>query len=265
MKARRSGDRWAQLWALAVMMLAAHCGSKTNSPDAPPVISDGSADPDSSAVPSVDADAADCGLTQRNDAGHAPAGEVECGSEPVNVPVPPGCEAVQFESPAIENMVRRILDIPEGPVLGTAVTGIEVLNINYEPVESLVGVECLASLRRLSLRDGAVESLAPLTSLEHLEHVSLTNHSIADLSPLSGKGNLQLLGFSDNRITSLSGLLVPQPPEDPGCSWALSVEGNPIPESEARPFCEQGWWVTWGIVGSETTPYGSCNVRPCRL
>jgi hypothetical protein len=72
--------------------------------------------------------------------------------------------------------------------------------------ESLVGIQNLTSLTRLSLTDKWITDISRLSGLTSLTFLSLHTNWVSDLSPLSGLTKLTNLILSDNPITDLTPL-----------------------------------------------------------
>ena len=72
--------------------------------------------------------------------------------------------------------------------------------------ESLVGIQNLTSLTRLSLTDKWITDISRLSGLTSLTFLSLHTNWVSDLSALSGLTNLTNLILSDNPLTDISPL-----------------------------------------------------------
>jgi hypothetical protein len=176
---------------------------------------------------------------------------------------PQGCNAdVQFASPTVEAAVRQRLVQPAGPLNGGALMAITDLLIpaSAGEVTALDGIQCLVSLRVLSVPPGPLESLAPLTDLTELVSIHFADNQVASLAPLDLKPKLRTISASSNAITTLSDLALA--PQECG---ALELTANPLTtpaENELQRFCNDGWFVTWGQVGTPSSCNDDCLPRP---
>lgn len=110
-----------------------------------------------------------------------------------------------------ELTLRRCHGALDGLALGfEALTSLE-LSARAEAAalgpDALAPLATLASLRRLSLRDGGWSELAPLASLTALEHLDLRSTDVIELAPLSSLSSLSHLDLTGcTELTNLEPL-----------------------------------------------------------
>ena len=75
-----------------------------------------------------------------------------------------------------------------------------------DPFESLVGIQNLTSLTRLTINDKLLTDVSPLSALTSLTFLNLHSNWITDLSALRGLTSLEVLIISENSYTDLSPL-----------------------------------------------------------
>jgi hypothetical protein len=211
-----------------------------------------------------------CGASSKSDTGAAGSkptsggsgGSVAIGG--AGGSAPRGCNSdVQFASPTVEAAVRQRLVQPAGPLNGSALMAITDLLIpaSAGEVTALDGMQCLVSLRVLGVPPGPLESLAPLTDLSELVSIHFADNRVASLAPLGQKPKLRTISASSNAITNLSDLALA--PQECG---ALELTANPLTspatENELQRFCNDGWFVTWGQVGTPSSCNDDCLPRP---
>lgn len=147
---------------------------------------------------------------------------------------PAHCDEVEFIDAVLEQEIREVVAIPEGPIPGSALDGLQALNLRQEytgPIAHLGGLECATGMRSLlvegysMLGDAGIEPLAALTQLEGLtitevpitsvaplaelvglQHLSLGSNQIGDLAPLAGLTSLRTLDLDNNPVVDLSPL-----------------------------------------------------------
>ena len=117
-----------------------------------------------------------------------------------------------FEDANLEAVVRAslelVLDAQEDLTCGL-LSGLETVDdrvIAHGPIESLVGLQNLTSLKVLLLIGNSITDLSPLSGLTSLVQVQLNVNSISDMSALSELTNLTILTLASNSITNLDAL-----------------------------------------------------------
>lgn len=195
---------------------------------------------------------------------------------------PGDCSAPTFASPELETQVRIALSVRENDASlreRPLTAGLTTLSTSFDVnVSSLDGLECFTSLELLSIGAGTFDSLEPLRGLESLTWIALYRSAVVDLSPIADLPHLSSLfvyeaqisdlsplasqslvelGFSGNPIQNLEGLSAVDSSrgDGPGCSYFLYLRNTEVTDSDVNPFCERGWYVTWGSVSDAS----SCN------
>ena len=137
---------------------------------------------------------------------------------------------VQFTDPELEDAVRGVTGIKNGPIatadaekivllnfekieedsindLGgiEAFTALEAIRLNAQDIWDLTPLKALPNLVSIEFGDSAVSDLEPLRDM-HLKELFLYGNQIEDLSPLEGMESLEVLVLAGNRITDVSPL-----------------------------------------------------------
>ena len=124
-------------------------------------------------------------------------------SPAANVPPETG---VAFADSALEDVIREIVQKPEGDLLTSDLTGVAEIQANDQGIRSLDGLQYCVSLIRLGIRGNAVTDLAPISNLTRLTDLDASSNDISDLQPLAGLGSLMNLSLGDNAISDLGPL-----------------------------------------------------------
>ena len=124
----------------------------------------------------------------------------------------PASAIATFEDANLEAVVRASLEL----VLGAQedltcglLSGLQTVSggfIEHGPIESLVGLQNLTSLKVLLLLANSITDISPLSGLTTLVQVQLNINSISDISALSELTNLTILTLAANSITNFSAL-----------------------------------------------------------
>lgn len=114
----------------------------------------------------------------------------------------PDREAIQFNDPVLERLVRAALNLPKGKITFADVKYVTTLDINtdwrpdaYPPDTQITDIGALryfVSLRRLSMQFHAVSDISALSELTQLTDLGLGGNPIRDIAPLA---NLTQLSF----------------------------------------------------------------------
>jgi len=118
-------------------------------------------------------------------------------------------EIVHFADPAVEEAVRRRLDIPDtAQITSTDMLELDHLTLNLfcGDTTNLGGLEYAVNLRSLRMDHTRVADLSPLSRLVRLHSLHLWRNEISDVGPLSQLAQLRSLNLSDNSITDVSPL-----------------------------------------------------------
>ncbi len=149
----------------------------------------------------------------------------------------PVTEAVAFDDPVLESVIRRALGKPEGTVYagelaaltelgtgfdyeqnppeGSRVKSIEalkycvnltILELNFNQITDVSALAGLAGLTDLSVGGNQIEDIAPLSGLTNLKWLALFNCRAKDYAPLANLTNLQSLLLEYSSISDLSPL-----------------------------------------------------------
>ncbi len=135
---------------------------------------------------------------------------------------------IEFPDPVFEEVIRELIEKPEGPILHEDVIDIRDLQAPDLGIESIEGIQYLNSLRILDLSENLVEDLSFIEELESLTtivlrdnrienidfsfnfpnlwHLNLAENEIGDIGALSGLYSLTSLNLNYNRINDISAL-----------------------------------------------------------
>lgn len=135
-------------------------------------------------------------------------GQAGLWSEVSNSPaaiVPPD-EPVTFADAALEEVIRAILQRPQGDIMPADLLAVTEIAADHRGIQALGGIEYCPSLHRLLLAENAVTDLQPLSDLARLSELDVSNNQVADVSPLAdlvGLMNLDLRGNACSEIGAL--------------------------------------------------------------
>jgi|UniRef100_A0A7V3RDY0 Leucine-rich repeat (LRR) protein/fibronectin type 3 domain-containing protein len=119
-------------------------------------------------------------------------------------------EKVTFKDHNLEQLIRTLIGIPEGPLYTSELLGIKVLSNNWpspdSAITSLDGIQYLKNLQKLELVGNDITDLSPLKYLKDLKELNLSHNSISDITPLASLTNLEELDLSYNKISEISPL-----------------------------------------------------------
>ena len=141
-------------------------------------------------------------------------------------------EAITFTDPALEAMVRKHLEKPNGSV--TIADAEKVVYLNLSQAENtpesgkirdisslkyfknlhelnignnlIEDINVLAEMPRLELIEAPqnrIKNLSPLSGLTALKHAVFWQNQISDLSPIAGLKNLEVFSVTDNSVTDI--------------------------------------------------------------
>jgi len=118
-------------------------------------------------------------------------------------------EAVMtFDDPVIETVVRRQLQLPNGPVKRDAMKGIKTFNIAQAKIDDLD--PCLfaelTGVKGLYLPPGPYSDLTPLKPLVHLESLGLTSTAVKDLGVVATFAHMDRLDLTHTQISDVAPL-----------------------------------------------------------
>lgn len=92
--------------------------------------------------------------------------------------------AIAFEDPKLESVIREIVKKPLGVLTKDDVREIGRLDISHKEIEFLDGLEYFDSLTWFNANDNKIKDVTPLSKLKKLSYISLNNNFIQDISPL---------------------------------------------------------------------------------
>jgi len=113
---------------------------------------------------------------------------------------------VQFTDPDLEDAVRGLMGIKNGPITVADAQKVTALNFGKLPedvINDLGGIEAFTSLESIRLNVQDVWDLKPLMTLPNLKIIEFGDSAISDLEPLRGM-NLKELFLYGNQIKDLS-------------------------------------------------------------
>lgn len=105
---------------------------------------------------------------------------------------------VDFADPALEGLVRDLVDRPAGTLFVFDVRDIAELDATGRGISDLGGIHRLRALTVLNLEDNHISDVSPLRGLPALEDLSLRNNGITDL------GSINLSALEDLPLRRLS-------------------------------------------------------------
>ena len=124
----------------------------------------------------------------------------------------PASTIATFEDANLEAVVRASLELVLGAqedLTCELLSGLQTVSggfIEHGPIESLVGLQNLTSLKVLLLLANSITDISPLSGLTTLVQVQLNINSISNISALSELTNLTILTLASNSITNLNAL-----------------------------------------------------------
>ncbi len=130
--------------------------------------------------------------------------ESEISNSPAAV-VPPET-AVVFVDPALESVIRTILQQPAGDLMPGDLVAVTEIEADRQDIHSLEGLQYCVSLHRLNLLGNSVTDLGPLASLVQLSDLDASDNQISDLGPLTDLTAMMNLNLSGNAIQSIAAL-----------------------------------------------------------
>lgn len=123
-------------------------------------------------------------------------------------------EEIVFADPVLENIMRKLVDNPEGALTRESLKAVENLNIGIdgentpedEKIHDLTGLQYCMNLSGLALYGHAVEDISPLAGLTGLKYLDLGGNPIGDISALSNLHELRELSIWGTDVGDLSPL-----------------------------------------------------------
>ena len=119
----------------------------------------------------------------------------------------PDSLSIVFEDANLESVVRQVLDLPQGRFTPEDVSSLTRISASGKTIQSLVGLEYFADLKKLDLTDNQIVDITPLATLTEVDSLALTDNQIVDVTPLSGLTGLSWLGLASNLIEDVAPLV----------------------------------------------------------
>ena len=88
---------------------------------------------------------------------------------------------VKFVDPGLEEVVRGLIEKPEGPIFNYQLLTIAELDLSEQQITHLEGIEALRNLKVLNLSGNEVLDVTPLTQLTQLSDLDLSDNGILSL------------------------------------------------------------------------------------
>ena len=118
-----------------------------------------------------------------------------------------GCKkeaSISIQDVNLENVIRKMIDKPEGKIYAIDVKAITVLVATGKNIKDISGIENLVNLNRINLEKNSISNIEPLKQLNNLEEVCLDNNEIKDINALENITSIESLSLSSNRIEDIS-------------------------------------------------------------
>jgi len=125
--------------------------------------------------------------------------------DPQNL-TPPSGIVVSFGDHGLEAAIRRKIGKSSDDILDTDLIGLWYLEVSFQSIASLEGIEHCVDLMVLGLPFNEIADVSPLANLSNLMTLSLEGNVICDISPLSGLTDLGYLELGGNEILDISPL-----------------------------------------------------------
>ena len=111
-----------------------------------------------------------------------------------------------FEDSNLEEVVRQVLDRPQGRLTLKEIASLTELRASSKAIRSLVGIEHFVALQRLDLYGNGIVDITPLNQLDKLQWLSLDSNQTDDITPLNQLDKLQWLSLGWNQIDDITPL-----------------------------------------------------------
>jgi len=96
---------------------------------------------------------------------------------------------INFVDKNLENLIRAKIGKQVGPIYPEDVNKIALLNVPYQNVKSIEGIQYLTGLLELLLNNNFIEDLTPIKSLENLQVIDFQYNLVSDMSPVDELAN----------------------------------------------------------------------------
>lgn len=124
----------------------------------------------------------------------------------VTVNAPSTNNIVTFKDEYLEKAIRTAVNKPTDTIYKSDVASITKLDVNYNGITDISGIENLTNLRTLDLNYNNISDISGLKNLTNLHTLNLGNNKIIDISSLKGLSNLDILNLQNNKVNDLSPL-----------------------------------------------------------
>ncbi|MFC2099292.1 leucine-rich repeat domain-containing protein [Candidatus Bipolaricaulota bacterium] len=115
-------------------------------------------------------------------------------------------EAVRFEDPNLEYVIRDALDSWLGAIDDSELLTIKTIIATKQDIRDLSGLEHCVNATFLDLGYNAVTDIASIAQLSGLSFLSLYENHVSDISPLAALTELRIVWLDSNEITDISSL-----------------------------------------------------------
>ena len=114
---------------------------------------------------------------------------------------------VEIPDPILRRALTAVLGKAESePVTRGEMATLEHLNVSFDELSDLTGLEFAVNLIYLTLNNNRIRDINSLASLTKLQELSLGHNKIDDVRPLAPLGDLRMLSITKNQISDISAL-----------------------------------------------------------
>lgn len=137
---------------------------------------------------------------------------------------------IDFPDAALASAVRIAANIEDGgPITSEALAGVINLSASDTPITDLTGIECMTSLKFLTMTTAELTDITPLAALSRLNILDLSCNSITDLSPVGSLIQLATLLLSNGSECDAPGQVTDiSPLSDLVALMSLDLNGHDI-------------------------------------
>jgi len=115
------------------------------------------------------------------------------------------CE-LTIGDPALEELLRRRLNLPAGPITCADLQKITDLRDHYSKIERIDALKYCLRLTHLTLCSPHIRDISPLKGLASLTHLTLGSCPVEDISPIASLTALKQLSLKDLPVRDISPL-----------------------------------------------------------
>ena len=175
------------------------------------------------------------------------------------VPLAEGDRAADIPDPAMRTVFERVLNKGPGwPIGVNEIAEITELNVRDSHIEDLAGIEHATDLEYLDLGGNAVTDLALLGGLESLQLLYLDGNEISDIAALA-ELPLAILSLSDTKVGDFSAL------SSMDSLYWLALDGNAIHDLPPLPASLRYLYVTNNAISDIGVLASLPRLREARL